>query len=226
MRMKEKILIGWSGGKDSSLAVWQLQQEARWELVALVSTITEGYERLSMHGVRVELIRQQAESLGLTLVESRIPLNASNVSYEAALTRTLEPFIEQGVRKMAFGDLFLADIRRYREELLARLGMEAVFPLWQRDTAALSRQFLRAGFRAVVVCVDPRQIAAEFCGREYDERFLEELPASADPCGERGEFHTFVYAGPIFRRPIPVRRGAIVQRDGFCFCDLLPARCD
>jgi len=226
MRMKEKILVGWSGGKDSSLAVWQLQQEARWELVALVSTITEGYERLSMHGVRVELIRQQAESLGLTLVESRIPLNASNVSYEAALTRTLEPFIEQGVRKMAFGDLFLADIRRYREELLARLGMEAVFPLWQRDTAALSRQFLRAGFRAVVVCVDPRQIAAEFCGREYDERFLEELPASADPCGERGEFHTFVYAGPIFRRPISVRRGAIVQRDGFCFCDLLPARRD
>jgi uncharacterized protein (TIGR00290 family) len=226
MRMKEKILVGWSGGKDSSLAVWQLQQEARWELVALVSTITEGYERLSMHGVRIELIRQQAESLGLTLVESRIPLNASNVSYEAALTRTLEPFIEQGVRKMAFGDLFLADIRRYREELLARLGMEAVFPLWQRDTAALSRQFLRAGFRAVVVCVDPRQIAAEFCGREYDERFLEELPASADPCGERGEFHTFVYAGPIFRRPIPVCRGAIVQRDGFCFCDLLPARRD
>ncbi len=224
--MKEKILVGWSGGKDSSLAVWQLQQEARWELVALVSTITEGYERLSMHGVRVELIRQQAESLGLSLIESRIPLHASNVSYEAAVARALEPFIQQGVRKMAFGDLFLADIRRYREELLARLGMEAVFPLWQRDTAALSRQFLRAGFRAIVVCVDPRQIDAEFCGREYDECFLEELPASADPCGERGEFHTFVYAGPIFCRPILVRRGAIVQRDGFCFCDLLPARRD
>jgi len=220
--MKEKILVGWSGGKDSSLTLWQLQQQESWEIVALLSTITEGYERLSMHGVRVELIRQQAESLGLTLAESRIPPNASNVTYEAALLRTLEPFLQQGVRKMAFGDLFLADIRHYREDLLARFGMEAVFPLWQRDTAALSREFLRAGFRAVVVCVDPRQIAAEFCGREYDDRFLADLPPSADPCGERGEFHTFVYAGPIFRQLIPIRRGALVQREGFYFCDLVP----
>lgn len=220
--MKEKILVGWSGGKDSTLTLWQLQQQESWEVVALVSTVTEGYERLSMHGVRVELIRQQAESLGLRLAESRIPPNASNVAYESALLRTLEPFLQQGVRKMAFGDLFLADIRRYREDLLARFGMEAVFPLWQRNTAALSREFLRAGFRAVVVCVDPRQIAAEFCGREYDDRFLADLPSRADPCGERGEFHTFVYAGPIFRQPIPIRRGALVQREGFYFCDLVP----
>jgi uncharacterized protein (TIGR00290 family) len=220
--MKQPILVGWSGGKDSCLALRELMQQGCWEVVALVSTITQGYERLSMHGVRVELIRQQAESLGIPLVEARIPPNASNVAYEAALERAVRPFLEQGVKHMAFGDLFLADIRRYRETLLERWGVEAVFPIWGRATAEAAREFLASGFRAIVVCVDPRQLPAELCGREYDERLLADLPAQADPCGENGEFHTFVYAGPIFTRTLRVQRGAVVHRDGFCFCDLVP----
>lgn len=220
--MGTPILVGWSGGKDSCLALRELLRQDTWEVVGLVSTITQGYERLSMHGVRVELIRQQAASLGFPLLESRIPPNATNLAYEAALQEVLEPFQERGVRHMAFGDLFLQDIRQYRETLLARLGMEAVFPIWGRNTAALSQEFIRDGFRAVVVCVDPRQIPQALCGRDYDIQFLFNLPAQADPCGENGEFHTFVYDGPMFRRPVHARRGCVVYRDGFCFCDLLP----
>ncbi len=219
---KQRVLVGWSGGKDSALAVWKLLNEGRCEIVALVSTITEGYRRLSMHGVRVELIRMQAERIGLPLVESLIPPNANNAIYEAALEAAIKPFVAAGVKKMAFGDLFLEDIRKYREGLLDRFGMEALFPIWNEDTQQLSREFIQSGFRAVVVCIDPRHVKADFCGREYDLDFLEELPETVDPCGERGEFHTFVYAGPIFREPIGIRRGCVVLREGFYFCDLLP----
>lgn len=220
--MKRPILMSWSGGKDSCLALQKLLRQEEWQVVALISTITQGYERVSMHGVRRELIQEQARSLGISLTEARIPPNATNESYQAAWQATVKPWLEQGVRHIAFGDLFLEDIRRYRENLLAGWGMEAVFPLWGCNTALLSRQFLQDGFRAVVVCVDPRQISGEFCGREYDDRFLQDLPVNADPCGERGEFHTFVYQGPIFRWPIVMRRGATILREGFYFCDLLP----
>ncbi|MDW8223607.1 MAG: ATP-binding protein [Gemmatales bacterium] len=219
---REPLLLSWSGGKDSCLALRELLQLPQWQVVALLSTITEGYERLSMHGVRAELIRAQAARLGLKLLEARIPRQATNLVYEAALRDAVQPFLAHGVRFLAFGDLFLEEIRHYREKLLARWGMEAVFPLWGRNTTAISQQFLADGFRAVVVCVDPRQIPAELCGCEYDERFLAALPPNADPCGENGEFHTFVYHGPMFRAPIAVRRGATVHRDGFVFCDLLP----
>ncbi|GBD35804.1 hypothetical protein HRbin36_00919 [bacterium HR36] len=220
--MKQQVLVGWSGGKDSCLALQELLRQPDWEVVALVSTITEGYERLSMHGVRVELIRQQAASLGIPLVEARIPPNASNLVYEAALEQAVQPFLMQGVRLMAFGDLFLTDIRRYRETVLARWSMAAIFPIWGRNTTELAREFVDRGFRAIVVCVDPRQISSELCGRDYDSQFLANLPPTADPCGENGEFHTFVYDGPIFHKAVAAQRGAIVHRDGFCFCDLVP----
>ncbi|MCS7168509.1 MAG: ATP-binding protein [Gemmatales bacterium] len=220
--MKQPILLGWSGGKDSCLALAELSRQGQWHIVALVTTITEGYERVSMHGVRVELLRQQADSLGATLVEARIPPNASNLAYEASLSQAVQPFLAQGVRHMAFGDLFLEDIRRYRESLLARWGLQAVFPLWGRDTTLLSRQFIQQGFRALIVCVDPQQVPPALCGRPYDLTFLSDLPPTADPCGENGEFHTFVYDGPIFRYPIAIQRGALVQRQGLYFCDLLP----
>jgi len=211
--------LSWSGGKDSALAFHALR-DAGVEIDALITTVTEGYERISMHGVRRELLHRQAAALGVQVVEARIPISASNDRYEQALREVLEPFRDAGTTSIAFGDLFLEDVRAYRERLVASVGMEPVFPLWGRDTSELAREFLALGFRALLVCVDPRQIHARFCGRGYDETLLAELPPSADPCGERGEFHTFVHDGPIFRTPIEIRRGERVERDGFFFCDV------
>jgi uncharacterized protein (TIGR00290 family) len=186
----------------------------------LLTTVTAGYERVSMHGVRVELLEAQAAALGLPLITARIPPAASNEAYEAAMRRALDPAREGGITEVVFGDLFLADVRAYRERLLAPLGMHGHYPLWGRDTGALATEFIAQGFRAVLVCVDPRQVPAELCGREFDHALVADLPPTADPCGENGEFHTFVYDGPIFREPVAWRRGAVVERDGFCFCDL------
>ena len=220
----EPVLMCWSGGKDSSLALQAALRDPSLRVEALLTTVTEGYERISMHGVRRALLEQQADAVGLPLEQVRIPIHASNDSYEAAMERLLKRYQTRGVSRVVFGDLFLEDIRHYRERQLARIGMSGIFPLWQRDTRQLAGEFIDAGFRAILVCVDPKQLDPTFCGREFDRPMLADLPAAVDPCGERGEFHTFVYDGPIFRRPVGVARGEVVEREGFWFCDLLESR--
>jgi uncharacterized protein (TIGR00290 family) len=210
-----KVVLSWSGGKDSALALQALRAEGI-EPDALLTTVTERFERVSMHGVRRELLAAQASAAGIGLVEVRIPPDCPNEVYEARMGEALA-----GFDAVAFGDLFLEDVRAYREERLAASGRRALFPLWGRDTAALARRFVADGFRATLVCVDPRRLDPSFAGRELDEDLLAELPADVDPCGENGEFHTFVHAGPVFEAPVPVETGERVERDGFCFCDLV-----
>ena len=213
--------LSWSGGKDSALALWTLRRE-RLEPEVLITTVTENYERISMHGVRRELLARQAEMLGIPLVEVVIPPACVNDVYEARMAETFAAEPLSSVEAVAFGDLFLEDVRAYREERLAVGGKRGLFPLWGQNTTALAREFLGAGFEATLVCVDPRALDASFAGRRYDEKLLAELPPNVDPCGENGEFHTFVSAGPIFAEPITCVTGEIVQRDGFVFCDLVP----
>ena len=217
----EPILFCWSGGKDSAMALHALLQRSDVRIAALLTTVTEGYERISMHGVRRELLRRQAQSIGLPLHEVRIPPQCINPIYEARMEEALRMYFDQGVRRVAFGDIFLQDLRAYREKNLARIGMTALFPIWKRDTRELIRSFHANRFRAITVCVDPKVLDPSFAGRELDESFFHDLPPHADPCGENGEFHTFVFDGPIFHSPIPVRTGEIVNRDGFVFCDIL-----
>ena len=220
--MPEPILFCWSGGKDSAMALHTLLQRSDVQITALLTTVTEGHERISMHGVRRELLERQAQSIGLPLHEVRIPPQCINPIYEARMEEALRVHLEKGVRKVAFGDIFLEDLRTYREKRLARVGMTALFPIWKRDTRELIRSFHAHQFRAVAVCVDSKVLDPGFAGRELDDSFFRDLPPHADPCGENGEFHTFVFDGPIFQSPIPVRTGEIVNRDGFVFCDLLP----
>jgi uncharacterized protein (TIGR00290 family) len=222
MAAREPILFCWSGGKDSAMALHALLQQKDVRVTALLTTVTEGYERISMHGVRRELLERQAESIGLPLHEVRIPPQCVNPIYEARMEEALRVHYDQGVRKVAFGDIFLEDLRVYREKNLARIGMTALFPIWKQDTRELVRSFHAAGFRAMAVCVDGKILGREFAGRELDESFFKDLPPSADPCGENGEFHTFVFDGPIFRTAIPVRVGEVVERASFVYCDLLP----
>jgi uncharacterized protein (TIGR00290 family) len=214
------LALSWSGGKDSALALWALREEERVTPATLLSTVTEGYERVSMHGVRRSLLRRQAAATGLPLVEIDIPVGCTNDVYESRMEAAFAGELV-AVDEVAFGDLFLEDIRAYRESRLARTGIRARFPVWGRDTAALARRFVADGFRAVLVCVDPRALDPSFAGRDYDERLLDDLPDGVDPCGENGEFHTFVTAGPVFDHAIACRRGEVVERDGFVFCDLL-----
>lgn len=216
------LALSWSGGKDSALALYALRQQGV-EPDALITTITTGYERISMHGVRRELLHAQAAAVGIPLVEVAIPPSCPNELYE---TRFAEAFARpplSGVGAVAFGDLFLTDIRAYREDRMRRSGRDALFPLWGRDTRTLAQEFIACGFEAFLVCVDPRALPPSFAGRPYDQRLLAELPAAVDPCGENGELHTFVHAGPIFTEPISCERGEVLQRDGFVFCDLSPA---
>src|SRR6266849_610211 len=220
--MLEPILFCWSGVKDSAMALHTLLQQKQVEVVALLTTVTENYDRIAMHGVRRELLRRQAESLRLPLHEVFIPPHCVNSIYEARMEEALRLFYNRGVRKVAFGDIFLEDLRAYREKNLARIGMTALFPIWKRDTRELIRFFLAQRFRAIAVCVDPKVLDRRCAGRKLDESFFPDLPPGIDPCGENGEFHTFVFDGPIFRSPIPVRTGEIVDRDSFIFCDLQP----
>jgi uncharacterized protein (TIGR00290 family) len=220
--MAEDILFCWSGGKDSAMALHALQLAQEHRISALLTTVTEEYDRISMHGVRRVLLERQAESLGLLLHKVLIPPQCINATYEARMKEALGEYLAQGVRRVAFGDIFLEDLRVYREKNLEQLGMTGVFPIWKRDTRELARDFLRLGFRAITVCVDPRVLDPSFAGRELDQSFFDDLPPGADPCGENGEFHTFVYDGPVFREPIRFQTGEKVMRDGFCFCDLLP----
>jgi uncharacterized protein (TIGR00290 family) len=211
--------LAWSGGKDSALALWTLRQEGVAPAVLIV-TVTEEHERVSMHGVRSSLLRAQAAATGVPLVEVGIPARCTNDVYERRMSEAFASPELSPVEEVVFGDLFLEDIRAYRESRLAAAGRRARFPLWGSDTAVLARRFLAAGFRAIVVCVDQRALDGSFAGRDYDERLLADLPAGVDPCGENGEFHTFVTAGPILAAPVGCRRGEIVERDGFVFADL------
>ena len=222
MTSLEPILFCWSGGKDSAMALHTLLQQKDFRVVSLLTTVTEGYDRIAMHGVRRELLQRQAESLRLPLHEVCIPPQCVNLVYEARMEESLRLFSNQGVRKVAFGDIFLEDLRAYREKNLARIGMTALFPIWKRDTRELIRFFHQQRFRAMAACIDTKVLDPSFAGRELDDSFFRDLPPQADPCGENGEFHTFVFDGPIFQSPIPVRTGDVVNRDGFVFCDLLP----
>ena len=213
--------MSWSGGKDSCLALAEIRQKR--DVVALLTTITRDFDRISMHGVRSILLEQQAASLGIPLHKVFITKGAGNDEYERETIHALRSFQANGINSVVFGDLFLEDIRAYREELLARLGMKGIYPVWGLDTSHLIKEFLARGFKTAVVCVDPAKLSRAFVGRVLDEQFLSELPAEVDPCGENGEFHTFVFDGPGFRAPVSFAFGEIVMRDGFWFADLVPA---
>jgi uncharacterized protein (TIGR00290 family) len=219
---RERIVLGWSGGKDSSLALRQILAEGRYEVAALLTTCSEGFRRVSMHGVRCSLLKRQAEALGLPCRKVFIPQHCSNADYERLMREACLEFKATGITKVAFGDLFLAEIRAYRDRMLAQVGMTALYPVWGHNTPQLAREFIRDGFRATLVCVDSQKLDAAFAGRAFDAALLASLPAHVDPCGENGEFHTFVHDGPIFRQPVVCRPGPVVQRGQFYFADLLP----
>lgn len=219
-----RTLLSWSSGKDSAWSLHVLRQRQDVEVVALLTTVNEAYDRVAMHAVRRELLQAQADAAGLPLWPLPIPNPCTNEEYEALMRETVRRAVAEGVQAIAFGDLFLEDIRAYREANLAGTGLQPLFPLWQEATDRLARTMLASGMRAHLTCVDPRQIPGALAGRTWDEQLLAELPSSADPCGERGEFHTFVSAGPMFRAPIPVTAGEVVERDGFVFADLVRQR--
>jgi uncharacterized protein (TIGR00290 family) len=206
------------------MAAYQLLASQKYEIASLLTTVTEGYDRISMHGVRRSLLEQQADSLGVPLHQIMIPKDCPNQIYEARMREALEHFKARGITKVAFGDLFLQEVKQYRDERLAQAGMTGLYPIWMRDTGELVSTFIGLGFRAILCCVDTQAIDASFAGREIDQALLRDLPDSADPCGENGEYHSFVYAGPIFKRPIPCRAGERVLRTArFNYCDILPA---
>jgi uncharacterized protein (TIGR00290 family) len=220
---KPKALLAWSSGKDSAWSLHVLRAQGDVEIVGLLTTINEAFDRVAMHAVRTELLRAQADAADLPLWPVLIPWPCSNAQYEAAMNGAMARARADGIAHVAFGDLFLEDIRRYREERLAPTGITPLFPIWGTPTDALARRMVDGGLRARLTCVDPKSLDARFAGREFDAALLAELPASVDPCGERGEFHTFAYDGPMFRRPVPVRGGEVVTRDGFVFADLFSA---
>ncbi len=223
MKAASKALLSWSSGKDSAWTLHVLRQRAELDVVALLTTVNEAFDRVAMHAVRSELLRAQAAAAGVELWPVPIPWPCSNAEYEAAMGAALSRARQAGITHVAFGDLFLEDIRRYREEKLSGTGLSPVFPLWGLPTGALARDMVSGGLRARITCVDPRKLAPAFAGREFDAALLAELPPSVDPCGELGEFHTFAYDGPMFRRGVAVRGGEVVERDGFVFADLMPA---
>ena len=223
MSVKPKALLAWSSGKDSAWSLHVLREQAEVEVAGLLTTINEAFDRVAMHAVRTELLRAQADAADLPLWPVLIPWPCSNAEYEAAMNAAMARARADGITHVAFGDLFLDDIRRYREERLAPTGIAPLFPLWGLPTDALAHRMIAGGLRARLTCVDPKSLDARFAGREFDAALLAELPASVDPCGERGEFHTFAYDGPMLRRPVPIRAGEVVTRDGFVFADLLPS---
>lgn len=221
--MAEKVILCWSGGKDSTQALYELAGDPRFQVAGLLATVTAEYRRLSLHGVRLELLRRQAAALGLALDTVFVSKDGGNEEYDRAMLRAVEGYLAQGIAAMAFGDLFLEDVRRYREERLLVKGMKGLFPLWGRGTAALAQAFLARGFRAVLTCVDTQVLGKDFVGREYDARLLADLPPGVDPCGEKGEFHSFVYDGPLFKEAVPFSLGErLLTHERFYFCDLLP----
>ena len=221
MSGRPQALLCWSSGKDSAWTLHMLRQRREVDVVGLLTTINDVHARVAMHAVRLALLEAQAEAVGLPLWQVPIPSPCSNQEYEAAMGEAIKKAIAAGITMMAFGDLFLEDVRRYREKQLSGTGLTPIFPIWGLPTDALARDMVAAGLKARLTCVDPKQLPASFAGREFDAALLADLPAGVDPCGERGEFHTFAYAGPMFQRPVPVQGGEIVERDGFVFADLL-----
>src|SRR5581483_8874181 len=220
----EKIILSWSGGKDSALALYEILKKRTYHVSALLTTVTQDYDRISMHGVRRVLLEQQAAALGFPLEIVFLSKNASNQEYETKMGQRLAKYKSAGVTSVVFGDIFLEDLRQYRQDKLAALKMQGIFPLWQRDTRALARSLTTLGFKAITTCVDTHTLDQQFVGRIIDEQFLSELPSTVDPCGENGEYHSFVFDGPIFREPIAYTRGETVLRENrFCYCDLMPS---
>jgi uncharacterized protein (TIGR00290 family) len=218
--MKKKALISWSSGKDSAWTLHKMRQSGEYEIAGLLTTMNAAFDRVAMHGTRRALVEAQAEAAGLPLRTIPLPWPCSNEQYESAMRAACAEAVADGIEAIAFGDLFLEDVRRYREEKLAGTGLTPVFPLWGLPTRALAREMIAGGLRARIVCVDPRKLPREFAGRDLDESALEAMPADIDPCAERGEFHTVAYAGPMFRYEIRVENGEVVERDGFVFADV------
>jgi uncharacterized protein (TIGR00290 family) len=214
------VLLSWSSGKDSAWTLHVLRQQGV-DVVGLLTTINTHFQRVAMHGTRQVLLRAQAEAAGLPLWEVPLPWPCSNEVYERAMAEACEAAVAKGVSAIAFGDLFLEDVRRYREERLRGTGLEPLFPLWGRNTRELFSEMIDGGLRARIVCLDPSKLAADFVGRDLDHDILRILPVGADPCGENGEFHTFAYGGPMFREPIAIEPGETVTRDGFVYADVL-----
>lgn len=218
----EPIAMSWSGGKDSSFALYTLMKDKRYRVVSLLTTITKEFDRISMHGVRRELLNRQSRSIEIPVLQVEITYRAGNEEYERKMKEAVESLKSQGISKVAFGDIYLEDIRRYREEKMAQAGMSCIFPLWGYDPGKLSRKIIESGFRATICTVDPKKIGKEYAGKDYSLELIESLPKNVDPCGEKGEFHTFAYNGPIFKSPVGFVRGEVVERDGFFFADLIP----
>lgn len=225
--MTRRLLLSWSGGKDSAWALHRLRTDARWagyEVAGLLTTVNRHFARVAIHGFREALLREQAEASGLPLWMVDLPWPCTNADYEAAMAPVLRRAAQDGISGIAFGDLFLADIRAFRETSLQPFGLQPHFPLWGEPTGALANAMIAGGLEAYLTCVDPRQLPAAFAGRRFDRELQAELPPGVDPCGERGEFHSFTCAGPMFRRRIEVQPGEVVHRDGFVYADLLPGR--
>ncbi len=220
---RPKALVSWSSGKDGAFALHIARQSAELEIVGLLTTVNSEFGRVAMHGVRESLLEQQADAVGLPCRKVPIPWPCSNAVYEQEMAQVLQAAKAEGVSHLVFGDLFLADLRAWREARLAELGLRGVFPLWMRDTARLADEMVKSGLRAILTCIDSKKLAPSFAGRSFDAELLAALPAGVDPCGENGEFHTFAWAGPMFDRSIDVARGETVERDGFVFADLVPA---
>jgi len=218
---RKRILLSWSSGKDSAWALHTLRQRSDVDVSGLLTTINERFDRVAMHAVRTDLLRRQAESVGLPLRLLGLPFPCGNDIYEERLRAAIGAAQAEGIEGIAFGDLFLADVRQYRERMMEGMGVAPLFPLWGRPTADLAREMTTGGLRAQITCVDPRCMPAEMAGREYDSHFLKALPAGVDPCGENGEFHSFAFGGPMFKRPVEFSIGETVERDGFIFTDLL-----
>jgi uncharacterized protein (TIGR00290 family) len=221
--MKPKALLSWSSGKDSAWTLHVLRSQGEVDVVGLLTTINAAHDRVAMHAVRTELLRRQADAAGVELWPVPIPWPCSNAEYEAAMEAAMRRAEEGGITRIAFGDLFLEDVRRYREDRLRSTSVAPIFPIWGIPTAELARRMVASGLRARLTSVDPKKLDRSFAGRDFDERLLEEFPASVDPCGENGEFHSFCYAGPMFRAPIPIESGEVIERDGFVFADVRPA---
>ena len=218
--MTRKLLLSWSSGKDSAWALHRLRQNREYEVAGLLTTLNAAFDRVAMHSTRRALLEAQASAAGLPLYPVPLPWPCSNLQYEAAMRTACDAAVAGGIEAIAFGDLFLEDVRHYREDKLKGTGLEPVFPVWGLDTRLLAEEMIASGLRARIVCVDPGKLPAEFAGKDFDAGFLRDLPDGVDPCGENGEFHTAVYAGPMFREPIPIESGEVVERDGFVFADV------
>ncbi len=219
----EKVVVGWSGGKDSAFALYEILKAQTYEVAALFTTVTRDYDRVSIHGVRRVLLEAQAEALGLPLEVMFLHKGASDIDYGTAFVDALKKFKNIGVERVVYGDIFLEDVKKYRDNLLSKVGMLGVYPLWKKDTTQVANAFIDLGFKAIITVVDSQVLDNVYTGREYDKQFLADLPVTVDPCGENGEFHSYVYDGPIFKKAVAFKRGQVLLRENrFWYCDLLP----